>query len=70
MEREPIYGSGMVSMGYDEAKRILEIEWSSGKIYQYAVPEHIYWSFRDSHEKTTFFNREIRLRFPGRLVSG
>ena len=69
MEREPIYGSGVVSMGYDGAKGILEIEWSSGKVYQYAVPDHVYWSFRDTSEKTAYFNRVIRHRFPCRLVS-
>lgn len=69
MERETVYGSGILSMGYDRTTQILEIEWPRSRVYQYNVPEHVYWNLRDSDEKTAHFNQYIRRRYPGHRIS-
>ena len=35
MERTPVDSRGVVSVGYDEAERILEVEFAGGGVYQY-----------------------------------
>ena len=43
MQRQQVKSSNVRSVGYDEMKQILEIEFISGAIYQYLnVPENIY----------------------------
>ena len=43
MQRQQVKSSNVRSVGYDEMKQILEIEFTSGAIYQYLnVPENIY----------------------------
>jgi len=43
MQRKQVKSSNVRSVGYDETKQILEIEFTSGAIYQYLnVPENIY----------------------------
>lgn len=67
MDRETVYGSGMVSIGFDTKKQVMEIEWQRGT-YQYAVPEYLYEELMAAHEKTTFFNQRIRGKFQTRKL--
>jgi hypothetical protein len=48
MERTPLASSAVASAGYDDATLVLEIEFTSGKIYQYeAVPRSVFdWLLR------------------------
>ena len=63
MSREPIDSSVIASMGYAAARRILEIEFHSGDIYDYFdVPEEEYAAFRCAESKGTYLNQIFKLR--------
>ncbi len=52
MDRKQVISSNIVSIGYDPAKLILEVEFKGGSIYQYIkVPPSIYKKLMaaDSH---------------------
>ncbi len=43
MQRTPVTSSSLASVGYDAEQRFLEIEFTSGAVYQYRnVPEAVY----------------------------
>jgi hypothetical protein len=49
------------SVGYQRRSRILEIEFQSGDVYQYAdVPASVYEEFWKAASKGKYFNDEIR----------
>ena len=51
----------MRSVGYNEKRQVLEVEFQSGKIYQYLdVPPAIYKELSDAESKGQYFNSEIR----------
>lgn len=64
MKREPIQSKALVSLGYDEAAQILEIEFKNGRVYQYhAVPKSLYeWLLRVK-KKGGIFQRLVRDKF-------
>ena len=35
MERQPVESSSVISVGYDEAEQVLEVEFAGGGVYQY-----------------------------------
>ena len=50
----------MRSVGYDAESSILEIEFSSGKIYRYAdVPQNVYRGLMSSGSKGRYFEEQI-----------
>ena len=52
------------SVGYDERHSLLEIEFTSGKIYQYeAVPEEVYRGLMSAGSKGRYFDEQINGRF-------
>ena len=54
MKRKSVESSNLASVGYDSAKKILEIEFTHGGIYQYFdVPQKVYDELMkaDSHGK-------------------
>jgi len=55
----------MKSVGYDVESRILEIEFESGKVYQYlGVLGSKYEGLIAAESKGAYFNREIRDYYP------
>lgn len=43
MERQPVKSTNVKSVGYDAKKKVLEVEFKSGGVYQYAgVPPEMY----------------------------
>jgi len=63
MSREPIDSSVIASLGYAAARRILEIEFHSGDIYEYFdVPEQEYAAFRSAESKGTYLNQIFKPR--------
>lgn len=64
MQREPIDSSVIVSMGYDAAWRILELEFrESGEIYEYfEVPVEEYTAFRSAESKGIYLNTVFKSR--------
>ena len=64
MERIIVKSSNLKSVGYDEKKEILEIEFHKGGIYQYFnVPKHIYETLMDASSLGKYHYRFIKYRF-------
>jgi hypothetical protein len=70
MQRRNVTSSTAVSIGYDETKRILEIEFKSGDIYQYVnVPKEIYWKLIDTTSVGKMIHRIIKDKFQYRKAN-
>jgi hypothetical protein len=69
MERKRINASTIRSVGYDAAKQVLEIEFSSGSITQYSgVSPEVHRRFMSSPSPGSFFQDQIDESFPSRRV--
>ncbi len=69
MERKPVTSSNIKSVGYNEVKRILEIEFNNGSIYEYSsVPKEVYDSLINASSKGKYFNVSIKKGFAYRRV--
>lgn len=64
MQRTRVDSRAIVSLGYEEATRLLEIEFRSGSVYRYAdVPRSVYeWLLRTPN-KGVFVARQISGRY-------
>jgi hypothetical protein len=61
MERKPVESSTIKSVGYDAEMKALEVEFASGRIYQYYdVPEEIHNEFISAPSKGNFFHHKIK----------
>ena len=70
MERQPVVSKAILSIGYDLSSQTLEIEFRSGRVYQYSQvdPSLFQWLMK-SNDKGGLFNRLVRDRYPEREVS-
>ena len=70
MERKPLQSRAIASAGYDAETRTLELEFTSGRVYQYAdVPPGTYeWLLR-APSKGGYFARMINDRHAYRDVT-
>jgi len=69
MLRNPVRSSNIKSVGYDAQALVLEVEFSSGTVYQYAgVPASIYDEMMASDSIGSYFARNVRGDFEGRKV--
>lgn len=60
MNRIPVASTNIRSIGYDAQSAILEVEFTSGDIYQYFnVPEHLYQQFLHASSHGGFLNDNI-----------
>ena len=65
-----VESSTLVTVSYDHAQRLLQLEFCSRAIYQYfRVPAAVHQSLLDASSKGRYFNQAIRGRFPYRLIS-
>jgi hypothetical protein len=61
MNRIPVTSSNMKSVGYDIQSMTLEIEFTSGEVYQYFdVPEAVHSELMGSDSKGSFFSAQIK----------
>ena len=61
MFRKSVTSSVIASVGYDEANRILEVEFRSGSIYQYlSVPPDRYVGLMAAESHGEYFNEHIK----------
>lgn len=61
MRMTPVDSSAIASAGYDEAKRLLRLEYKSGRIYDYFnVPPEIYEDVLNADSAGEFVNLEIK----------
>ena len=69
MKRIPVQSSNLVSIGYDESLKILEIEFHSGTIYQYdGVPRVEYEQLMNASSHGRYLNVNIKNKFPYKQI--
>jgi hypothetical protein len=65
MRRNHVDSSAISSVGYDEKSSVLEVEFSSGAVYDYfKVPEKVYRDLLKAPSKGSFVSRRVRDRYP------
>ncbi len=65
MQLETVTSSAIHAVGYDPDRRVLEVIFSTGRIYQFVgVPPDEYKSFREAESKGQYFNSNIRDAYP------
>lgn len=65
MRRNHVDSSAISSVGYDERSSVLEVEFSSGTVYDYYnVPPRIYRDLLKASSKGSFVSRRVRDRYP------
>lgn len=69
MKRVPVDSSLLVSIAYSAEQMLLELEFKSGRVYQYDdVPRGVYEELLAADSKGRYFNEVIRDAFPCRAV--
>jgi len=64
MYRTPVNSSNIKSIGYDKISSVLEVEFTSGDVYQYFnVPEFLYQQFLQASSHGQFLNDHIRYNY-------
>ncbi|MCI0447737.1 KTSC domain-containing protein [bacterium] len=70
MHRTPITSSNIRSVGYDSQSSTLEVEFTSGDVYQYFnVPEHLYRQFSHAPSHGQFLDDSIRYNYRYQKIS-
>ena len=71
LERLSVKSRILRSVGYDENTKILEIEFSSGFVYQYSgVPPKVYADLMHSAEIGKYYSEKVRPKFQTKQVAG
>ena len=69
MHREQVNSTNLKSVGYNKEKKILEIEFNSGAVYQYfGVPKSLFTSLLNASSKGKFHNDFIKDNFQYRKI--
>ena len=69
MRRSPVSSSAISSVGYDRKAKTLELEFSSGGIYDYyEVPPKVYSALMSAESKGRFVSEQIRGRYRSERV--
>lgn len=64
MYRTSVNSSNIQSIGYDPQSSVLEVEFTSGDVYQYFnVPEYLYQQFLQASSHGQFLNDNIRYNY-------
>lgn len=64
MDRMQVSSSNIQSIGFDAQFNTLEVEFTSGEIYQYFnVPEHLYQNLMNAPSKGQFLNDNIKYSY-------
>ena len=65
MRRRPVSSSAISSVGYDRKAKTLELEFSSGGVYDYyEVPPEVYAALMSAESKGRFVSEQIRGQYP------
>lgn len=71
MLHEPVRSSNVLSVGYSQAERVLEVAFHSGGLYRYEnVPPDVHEALMASASKGGFLARFIKGRYPYRPIRG
>jgi hypothetical protein len=69
MDRTPVQSSNLRSVGYDPVRRILEIEFHDGGVYQYqSVDPSVYNGLMSAGSHGSFFHAYVKNIYPYRKV--
>ncbi len=69
MRRSPVSSSAVSSVGYDRKAKTLELEFSSGGIYDYyEVPPKVYAELMSAESKGRFIAERIRGKYQSERV--
>lgn len=69
MRRQPVRSSNILSIGYEQETKTLEVEFHSGDVYQYSgVPEAVYQALMQAASKGSYLHNHIKGRYPFRQV--
>lgn len=61
MSKQPVSSSAIVSIGYDPEAETLEVEFGSGRVYQYyGVPSKLHEQIMQAPSKGQFLNTHIK----------
>lgn len=70
MHRVSVSSSNIRSIGHDPQSATLEVEFTSGDVYQYFnVPDHLYQQFLHASSHGQFLNDNIRYSYRYQKVS-
>ncbi|MCK9578981.1 MAG: KTSC domain-containing protein [Methanoregula sp.] len=70
VERQSVKSRILRTVGYDDSKKILEIEFTSGLVYQFiGVPPKVYADLMHSDEIGKFFSEKVRPKFQTKQVA-
>ncbi|GAB6196688.1 KTSC domain-containing protein [Lysobacter xanthus] len=69
MDRIALDSEALASVGYDAAGRVLEVEFTSGRVYQYFdVPRHEVEQMLRAGSQGAYFSERVRDRYAFELV--
>jgi hypothetical protein len=69
VERTPVKSRILRSVGYNDSTKILEIEFTSGLVYQFSgVPPKVYADLMHSDEIGKYFSEKVRPKFQTKQV--
>ena len=64
MERIPVESEALASVGYDAGRHVLEVEFTSGRVYQYFdVPRHEVERMLRAGSHGAYFSERVRDRY-------
>lgn len=63
MHRQPVSSSNLVSVGYDQSRQLLEIEFKTGLYEYYDVPEPIYSGLITAASHGSYFHAYIKDKY-------
>ncbi|WP_406201702.1 KTSC domain-containing protein [Kitasatospora sp. NBC_01560] len=70
MKRRTVDSSALRSVGYDAALRVLELEFTGGRVYAYeAVPGRVHRELMAAESHGRYFVREVRGRYAYRRLA-
>jgi len=71
MDRILVDSSNLIAVGYDQAAKVLEVEFRTGSVYQYLeVPEEKYQGLMSAVSKGQYFHDNIINQYDFEEVKG
>ena len=65
MLKQNVVSTNLQSVGYDRGSQTLEVQFLSGRVYQYyGVPENMHTQLMQAASKGVFLNIYIKNRYP------
>lgn len=69
MKRIPVESRCLTAVGYDRQRRVLELEFHGGGVYQYPqVPPAVHQALLAADSLGAYFNAQIKNRYPFRVI--